>query len=119
MREIISCSPADAINCSSMPANSSDLRSTRCLSWLRSRSSVRSLSARCRQASTAMRVESALGALAAMESISSSTLAATSSTSRGSPAGQQRVRPAQDGDANGLFFGSAAFHPDSSAKRRR
>ena len=80
-------------------------------SWLRSRSSRRSLSARCRQASTAMRVESALGALAAMESINSSTLAATSSTSRGSPAGQQRIRPAQDGDANGLFFGSAAFHP--------
>src|ERR1019366_4692617 len=78
-------SPVSSMSCSSMPANSSLLRSTRSLSWLRSRSSARIRSARCRQANTAIRVESAFGALAAIDSISSLTLAATSSTSRESP----------------------------------
>src|SRR5262249_12098652 len=78
-------SPVPSMSCSSIPANSSLLRSTRSLSWLRSRSSVRNRSARCRQANTAIRVESAFGALAAIDNIRSLTLAATSSTSRESP----------------------------------
>src|ERR1700676_4005003 len=57
----------------------------RCLSAPKSRSSPFSLSARCRQASTATRPESALGDFSAMLCISTSTLCASSSTSFGSP----------------------------------
>src|SRR5262249_3022756 len=81
----VDSSSTDAISRSSMAAYSPDRESLRWRSSSTSFSSKRSLSARCRHASTAMRVESALGALAAMESMSASTLAATSSTSRGSP----------------------------------
>src|SRR5690242_2082153 len=57
----------------------------RCLNAPRSCSRLLSLSARCRQASTATWLESALGALPAMLCISSSTLWASRSTSTGSP----------------------------------
>ena len=57
-----------------------------------------------------MRVESAFSAREAMESVDSSTLAATSSTSWGSPVGQQRVRPAKNRHSNRLFFRGAAIH---------
>src|SRR5471030_574723 len=74
------------MSCSSIPANSSDLRSTRSFRLPSSRSRERNLSAMCRQASTAMCVESALGSRAAMVSINSLTAAAACSSSAGSPA---------------------------------
>src|SRR5450432_2016923 len=74
------------MSCCSIPANSSLLRSTRSFRLLSSRSRMRNLSAMCRQANTAICVESALGARWAMVSINSLTDAAACSSSRGSPA---------------------------------